>query len=85
MKTRRIQDVQLDFLVSAMSHGNFQTTEQILSWMKQQNENVVSKIAQVPISELKDWGYKQNRICHDSGKFFSIDGIRIRTNYRNIP
>ena len=40
MRTKNIQDTQLDFLVSAMSHGNFQTTDQILGWMKSQNEEV---------------------------------------------
>ena len=85
MRTRNIQDAQLDFLVSAMSHGNFQTTDQILAWMKQQNDEVVSKIKQIPLSELKGWSYRDDRIRHDSGKFFSIDGIRIKTNYRNTP
>lgn len=85
MKTRNIQDAQLDFLVSAMSHGCFQTTDQILAWMKQQNDDVVSKIVQMPLSKLKGWSYRDDRIRHDSGKFFSIDGIRIQTNYRNTP
>lgn len=85
MKTKNIQDTQLDFLVSAMSHGNFQTTDQILSWMKSQNEEVVSNIMQIPISELRGWSYRDDRIRHNSGKFFSIDGIHIRTNYRNTP
>lgn len=85
MRTRNIQDAQLDFLISAMSHGNFQTTDQILAWMKQQNDEVVSNIKQIPLSELKGWSYRDDRIRHDSGKFFSIDGIRIKTNYRNTP
>lgn len=85
MRTKNIQDTQLDFLVSAMSHGNFQTTDQILSWMKSQNEEVVSNIRQIPISELRGWSYRDDRIRHKSGKFFSIDGIHIRTNYRNTP
>lgn len=85
MRTKNIQDTQLDFLVSAMSHGNFQTTDQILSWMKSQNEEVVSNIMQIPISELRGWSYRDDRIRHKSGKFFSIDGIHIRTNYRNTP
>lgn len=85
MRTKNIQDTQLDFLVSAMSHGNFQTTDQILGWMKSQNEEVVSNIMQIPISELRGWSYRDDRIRHNSGKFFSIDGIHIRTNYRNIP
>lgn len=85
MRTKNIQDTQLEFLVSAMSHGNFQTTNQILSWMKSQNEEVVSNIMQIPISELRGWSYRDDRIRHNSGKFFSIDGIHIRTNYRNTP
>ena len=85
MRTKNIQDTQLDFLVSAMSHGNFQTTDQILGWMKSQNEEVVSNIMQIPISELRGWSYRDDRIRHKSGKFFSIDGIHIRTNYRNTP
>ena len=50
MKTRNIEDVQLDFLISALSHGNFISTTDILMWMKQQNEDVVSNIKQIPAS-----------------------------------
>ena len=85
MKTRNVEDVQLDFLVSALSHGSFMSTKNILEWMKLKNNEVISNIEQIPLSELRGWGYRDERIRHDSGKFFSIDGIRINTNYRNIP
>ena len=85
MRTRNVEDAQLDFLVSALSHGFFMPTEDILAWMKRQNEEVVYAIKQIPISELKGWSYRDDRIRHDSGKFFSIDGIHIETNYRNTP
>lgn len=84
MKTRNVQDAQLDFLISAMHHGAFMSTSQILDWMKQQNNEVISDIKQIPLSELKGWSYRDERIRHDSGKFFSIDGIRIHTNYRDV-
>lgn len=85
MRTRNVEDAQLDFLVSALSHGSFISTQEILDWMKRQNEEVASNIKQISISELKGWSYRDDRIRHDSGKFFSIDGIRIQTNYRNTP
>lgn len=85
MSTRNFQDIQLDFLVSALSHGNFISTADILTWMKQKNEEVTSNIQQIPIGNLKRWSYQDGRIRHESGKFFSIDGIHIRTNYRNVP
>lgn len=85
MKTRNVEDAQLDFLISALSHGSFMSTDSILAWMKQQNDEVVSDIKQISLTELKGWSFRDDRIRHDSGKFFSIDGIRINTNYRNIP
>lgn len=85
MRTRNVEDAQLDFLVSALSHGNFMQTADILAWLKHQNDEVISTAQQVPLSELKGWGYRDDRIRHDSGKFFSIDGIHIETNYRNTP
>lgn len=85
MRTRNVEDAQLDFLVSALSHGSFMSTQDILAWMQQQNDEVVSNVKQIPLTEMKGWSYRDDRIRHDSGKFFSIDGIRINTNYRNTP
>lgn len=85
MKTRNVEDIQLDFLISALSQGLFMPTEKILAWMKNRNDEVVSNIKQIPISELKGWNYHDDRIRHVSGKFFSIDGIHVETNYRNTP
>ena len=74
----------LEYGVSIFNFGSFMPTEEILAWMKQQNDEVVSNIKQIPISELKGWSYRDDRIRHDSGKFFSIDGIHIETNYRDV-
>lgn len=76
--------VRLNFLISALHHGAVISTAQVLSWMKKQNKEVQTKIEQVPLSQLKGWEYRDDKICHNSGKFFSIDGIRISTNYRNV-
>ncbi len=80
-----IEQIELNFLISAIHKGFVISTENVLSWMKQQNDEVVSNIKQVPLDELKGWSYRDDRIRHDSGKFFSIDGIRITTSYRNVP
>lgn len=82
MKT---ENIELDFLISAISKGNVISTDKVLAWMKKQNEEVVSNIRQIPLDEVRSWNYRDDRIRHDSGKFFSIDGIRITTNYRNVP
>lgn len=84
LKRKNIQEIQLDFLISAMHKGCCISTEDVLEWMRKQNEEIKAEIKQIPISELRGWKYRDDRIRHDSGKFFSIDGIRIETNYRNV-
>lgn len=82
MKT---ENIELDFLISAISKGNIISTDKVLAWMKKQNKEVVSNIRQIPLDDVRSWSYSDDRIRHDSGKFFSIDGIRITTNYRDVP
>ena len=79
-----IEQIELDFLISAISQGNVISTEKVLVWMKQQNDEVVSNIGQIPLEEVRNWSYRDDRLRHDSGKFFSIDGIRIATNYLDV-
>lgn len=79
------QDQSLAFLISAMHHGLFMDTHEILSWMKKLNSEVASQIDRVPLSKLKGWSLQEDHFVHNSGKFFSIDGIRIHTNYHDVP
>lgn len=79
------ENIEQAFLISAIHQGNYISTDKVLAWMKQQNEEVASRIVITPIDNLKGWVYSEDRIRHDSGRFFSIDGIRISTNYRNVP
>lgn len=72
---------QLNFLISALHPGAVITTEAVLNWMKEKNSLVISNISELPLDELKGWSFTKDRIAHTSGKFFSIDGIRVKTNY----
>ena len=78
------EQIELDFLISSISQGKVISTDKVLAWMKRQNEEVVSNIKQIPLEEVRNWGYRDDRIRHESGKFFSIDGIRVSTNYRDV-
>ena len=76
------------FLKSAFcSNGAFLQTEEVMNWLKEQNEAVKLKIDKIPFANLSQWGYQQSegKIRHASGKFFSIDGIRVKTNWGNVP
>lgn len=71
----------LDFLISALHPGFYHSIDEILNWLQIQNKEVESDVRQVPVSELKGWTAGFDAIRHHSGRFFSIDGIQVSTNY----
>ena len=83
MRTRRVEEVQFDFLVSALSRGRFMSTEEVLAWMIRQKDDVATHIEQVPIDKLKGWRFQEDKVCHHSGFFYSIEGIHVETNFRD--
>jgi oxidase EvaA len=76
------------FLKSAFSFDNpFISTIGVIKWVKEQNIKLSVRIEKIPFSSLKMWSFDKEfiKLQHDSGKFFSIDGIRIKTNWGNVP
>lgn len=72
------------FLKSVFSNsGAFLQTTEVINWLKEQNDAVSLSIDKIPFDNLSRWGYdhEEGKIQHESGKFFSIDGIRVRTNW----
>ncbi|MFW5700182.1 MAG: NDP-hexose 2,3-dehydratase family protein [Cyclobacteriaceae bacterium] len=75
------------FLKSAFCTSNkFIKTEEVIDWLKEQNDKVKVKVIRTSFSKLKDWSYEgvSGSIRHKTGKFFSIDGIRVDTNWGNV-
>lgn len=72
---------------SAITSENiFNTTEDIIDWVRSRNKEVSVNIKQIPFSEMDNW-YQDKEGClrHISGKFFSIEGIHVETDFGNIP
>lgn len=62
----------------------FNSTDEIREWIKQRNEEVKVSVEQIPFSEMKKWhSNPDGSLHHDSGKFFSIVGIDVKTDYGN--
>lgn len=59
-------------------------TSDALNWLKEQNKKVNVDIQTVEFSNLINWNFKNGALRHTSGKFFSIDGIRVTTNYGEV-
>jgi oxidase EvaA len=70
------------FLKSAFTNeGKFISTNKIIEWLAAQNEKIAVNINKIPFDKLKSWSITDNNLMHDSGNFFSIDGIHVKTNW----
>ncbi|MES2454155.1 MAG: NDP-hexose 2,3-dehydratase family protein [Bacteroidota bacterium] len=75
------------FLISALTEENpFITTAEVEVWLEQQNHAVQVRIEQIAFPEMTHWNFSQDqsRLQHQSGGFFSIEGIHVRTNWREV-
>ncbi len=86
MKRRIEVSANLDsfFCSSQKRENKFQRFEDILDWIKEKNRSFV--VEQIPFSRLSQWGFTQRNqsIVHDSGRFFRIEGLRVKTNYGHV-
>ncbi len=51
-------------------------------WSRRQSAHRF-RIEEIPFADLDRWGFEKEtgNLVHDSGKFFSIEGVRVRTNF----
>lgn len=82
MNAKRSSDVL--FLKSALTpQGSFKTTEQVIDWISIQNFSVKVNVSPCSLYEMEGWDYDDSTGCirHHSSKFFSIDGIDVKSNW----
>lgn len=73
------------FLKSAFAiSGKVKDLDIVIAWLAEQNKIVKVKLNKTTFKNMQSWIFNDNRIQHDSGKFFSINGIRIKTNWGSI-
>ncbi len=75
----------LFFLKSAFALQNtVNELNHALGWLNHQNDKISVNISKVKLNKLTSWHIGDDNIYHESRKFFSIDGIRITTNWGNV-
>lgn len=64
----------------------FNTTEEVLAWIRQRNREVSVEVQPIPFCQVKSWHFDDvtGDLCHDSGKFFSICGLDVMTNVGTV-
>ncbi|NTU74002.1 NDP-hexose 2,3-dehydratase [Candidatus Roizmanbacteria bacterium] len=85
---QKASETELAFLKSAIAVENTLHTESdILQWIDSKKKATVITIEQVLFSEMKGWLFHPDlgNLVHETGKFFSIVGISVKTNWGKVP
>ena len=75
------------FLHSALTKdGAFVSTRRCVEWLQERSEAHGFEVREIPFSEMDAWHFAENphRLVHKTGKFFSIEGIQVRTNHGSV-
>lgn len=61
--------------------------ERALAWLNAHKEKVQAHVERIAFTDMKMWrrDTPADAIRHDSGRFFSIEGIRVTTNWGRVP
>lgn len=84
----KIKQTDIDFFKSALAKDSpFISIPGILEWIKAIRNDVIARIEQIPIEKMRQWKFDEvtGNIVHESGRFFSIEGIRVETNWGIVP
>ena len=61
-------------------------TESLREWIERRNREVEVDVQLIPFNEMEGWCVDENgSLRHQSGKFFSIEGVHIETDYGKTP
>lgn len=74
---------EIDFYISSLVEYNpFYSTDEISHWLRGLNKEEYFQVETVPLAELRKWQFDRwtGDITHESGGFFSIRGLKVRTN-----
>lgn len=84
MNGRAEESMKHHFLKSAFTRTSLgKSDDEVLQWLKEQNEQVNVRVHRSTFSGLKHWLYDESKhaLRHETGKFFSINGIKVTTNW----
>ena len=62
--------------------NKFNSTEEIKSWIERRNREVEVRVERIPFDQMNMWHSEDDgSVRHDTGRFFSIVGIDVETDY----
>lgn len=83
-----VENFPVEALKSAIDfHEADHDIDSTLEWIREQNRKINVKVDRIRFDQMKDWVLDESSgsLRHTSGRFFSIDGIRVTTNWGYVP
>lgn len=77
----------IDFYISSLTQCNpLYSTEEILEWLRSLNREDYFSVQRIPLEALQHWSFHgaTGDLEHASGGFFSIRGLRMKTNIGSV-
>jgi len=84
----KIKQTNIDFFKSALTKDSgLNSNSKISKWIKTIQNDVVTRVKQIPLDKMRLWKFDEatGNVVHQSGSFYSIEGIRVDTNWGNVP
>lgn len=76
------------FLLSALTlNGEFHALSELEHWLHAREVNNQFKVDEIKLGSMNQWDFDSvtGNLQHDSGQFYKIEGIRVKTNFGNRP
>lgn len=70
---------------AAVSDGALMPNAEFHAWFAEQRRVHQFEVTPIPFADLKGWHFQpeNGNLAHDSGRFFSIEGLRLRTGWED--
>lgn len=86
----RAPDPRLPRLLAASARetdGRFIATSDVPGWLAERARAHVFSTELIPFRDMDRWGFEPvtGNLVHDSGRFFSFEGLRVSTDYGPVP
>jgi len=71
------------FSSSLTKENKFQDYKTFKAWLAERCKPEEFKVERVPLDKMSKWSLDEKGVCisHDSGRFFQVEGIHVKTNF----